>query len=240
MSRPRPITVLRLLFVLVFVGLLSYAVFFAEWRPLGVEEIKRDLLLFGPHAPFMAALLQAMLVVFLVPGFLLIIATALLFGYESIWISVLGQSLGALACYTIARFTGHEFVRSLLGQRVIPLQRVLEDHAFRYLVLLRLFWFIPLPLLTYGPGFVRVRFRTFLGATAIGELPFIVVMGLFAPRLLGLRRATDALDPQFVVPAALLLVMLLLPVAIAFRRKHARPAAPPIPGLLADDESTRL
>src|SRR5688572_17250074 len=102
MSRPRPITFLRVGIIVLFVGLLLYAVFFADWRPRTLDDLKRDLLLFGPQAPFLVALLQAILVVFLVPGFLLIIATAVLFGYQSIWISLLGQTLGALGCYLLA------------------------------------------------------------------------------------------------------------------------------------------
>jgi uncharacterized membrane protein YdjX (TVP38/TMEM64 family) len=223
MSRPRPITILRLLAIVVFVAVLSYAFFFSDWRPRDIEEVRSDLLLRGPQAPFTAAIVQTMLTLLLVPGFLLMVATALLFGYDSIWISLLAQTTAAFTAYGLARSVGHEFVRNLLGQRIIPLQRILEDHAFRYLLLLRMLGFVPLPLLTYGPGFLRVRFRTFATATIIGQTPMILVLGIFAHRLRGLRSPADALDPQFVVPALVLLLLWLVPVVLAFlRRRPAR------------------
>lgn len=226
----RPITVLRILVVITFLAGLSYAFFFAEWRPRDIGEVRHNLLLVGPQAPFTAALLQALLTMLFVPGFLLILATAILFGYDSIWISFLGQTGAALASYFLARSVGHEFVRALLGQRLLPLQRILEEHAFRYLLLLRMLGFVPLPLLTYGPGFLRVKFRTFITATIIGEMPLILVLGFFAERLHDLRSPRDALQPQFVLPTLILLLLLLIPVLLAFLKRRPRTlteAAPP-------------
>lgn len=218
----RPITLLRILVIVTFLAGLSYAFFFAEWRPRDMGEVRHNLLLVGPQAPFTAALLQALLTILLVPGFLLILATAILFGYDSIWISFLGQTSAALVSYLLARSVGHEFVRALLGQRILPLQRILEDHAFRYLLLLRMLGFVPLPLLTYGPGFLRVNFRTFFAATVIGEMPLILVLGIFAQRLRDLRSPSDALQPQFVLPALILVLLLLIPVALAFLKRRPR------------------
>jgi uncharacterized membrane protein YdjX (TVP38/TMEM64 family) len=223
MTGPRPITLVRVLVIAAFLAILSYALFFADWRPRDMGDVRADLLLIGPQAPFTAALFQAILTILLVPGFLLILATAILFGYDSIWISFLGQTGPALASYWLARSVGHEFVRALLGQRLLPLQRILEAHAFRYLLLLRMLGFVPLPLLTYGPGFLRVPFRTFLVATIIGEMPLILVLGFFAERLHDLREPRDALQPQFILPAVVLVLLLLVPVVIAFLRR--RPAS---------------
>lgn len=218
----RPITLLRILVIATFLAGLSYAFFFAEWRPHDMGEVRHNLLLIGPQAPFTAALLQALLTILLVPGFLLILATAILFGYDSIWISFVGQTSAALVSYFLARSVGHEFVRAWLGQRILPLQRILEDHAFRYLLLLRMLGFVPLPLLTYGPGFLRVNFRTFFAATVIGEMPLILVLGIFAQRLRDLRGPSDALQPQFVLPAIILVLLLLIPVALAFLKRRPR------------------
>src|SRR5688500_9237243 len=201
MTGARPINLLRILIIIVFLAGLSYAIFFSEFRPRDMGDVRHDLLLIGPQAPFTAALFQAVLTILLVPGFLLILATALLFGIDSIWISFLGQTSAALVSYWLARSVGHEFIRSWLGQRILPFQRILQEHAFRYLLLLRMIGFFPLPLLTYGPGFLRVPFRTFVTATIIGEMPLILVLGIFADRLHDLRAPRDALQPQFVLPA---------------------------------------
>jgi uncharacterized membrane protein YdjX (TVP38/TMEM64 family) len=84
--------------------------------------------------------------------------------------------------------------------------------------------FVPLPLLTYGPGFLRVPFRTFFAATIIGEMPLILVLGIFADRLHDLREPGDALQPQFVLPALILLLLLLVPLALSFLRRRPRTA----------------
>lgn len=238
MTVVRPFRLLRLLVIAAFVVLLSYAFFFADWRPRDMGDVRSDLLLIGPQAPFTAVLFQAVLTLLLVPGFLLILATAILFGYDSIWISFLAQTVAAVISYGLARSVGHEFVRTFLGQRIVPLQRILHENAFRYLLLMRVLIIVPLPLLTYGPGFLRVRFRTFLAATIIGELPLILVLGIFAERLHDLRASKDALQPQFVVPAAVLLVLFLVPVLLAFLRRR-----PNVPNKVAGAETdavTRL
>lgn len=220
----RPRALARLAFILIFFAVVLYATFFAEWRPRNLADVKADLDLFGVWAPLAAALVQAVGVVFLVPGFLLVVATALLFGRESIWISMLGQNLGALICFYIARFLGRDFLESLLGQRLVVIERVIEEHGFRYLLYLRLLSLVPLPLLNYGPGLVQVQVRHVLLASLIGTAPFIVVWGLFGHSLAGIQDPEQVLEPQFLVPAALLLLLVGAPAstAIVLRRVRLR------------------
>jgi len=148
-GRPRPLALVRIFLIIAFVALLIYG-YVADWRPHDLDDIRKSAERLGSTAPFVAVIAQAVGVVFLIPGFLLIIATALLFGNASIWISILGQGLGATLCYLVGRTLGHDFVRAMLGPRMITIEALLEEHAFRYLLYLHFLWLIPLPLVTYG------------------------------------------------------------------------------------------
>ena len=224
-GRPRPLTLVRLVLIIAFIVLLVYG-YVADWRPHNLDDIRRGADKLGSTAPFVAVVAQAVGVVFLIPGFLLIIATALLFGKASIWISIVGQGIGATFCYTIARTLGHDFVRTMLGPRMLTIEKLLEEHAFRYLLYLHFLWLIPLPLVTYGPGLVRVKYRDFIAATLLGEVPFIIVMAIFGASLAEIRRPSDVLEVEFLVPALVLVGLVSIPLGITMLVRRRRSAPP--------------
>ena len=224
-GRPRPLALVRIFLIIAFVALLIYG-YVADWRPHDLDDIRKSAERLGSTAPFVAVIAQAVGVVFLIPGFLLIIATALLFGNASIWISILGQGLGATLCYLVGRTLGHDFVRAMLGPRMITIEALLEEHAFRYLLYLHFLWLIPLPLVTYGPGLVRVKYRDFIAATLLGEVPFIIVMAIFGASLAEIRRPSDVLEVEFLVPALVLVGLVSIPLGITMLVRRRRSAPP--------------
>lgn len=230
----RPVAIIRILVVAVLLGVTLYSVFFSSWRPEGLDDVQESFRQAGPYAPIIMVLIQVVGVILFVPGFLLILATSLIFGQSSIWISLVGQTLGATACFFIARFVGRDYLRSLLGPRVIHIERILEEHGLRYLVYMRFLGIIPLPLVSYGPGLVHMRYRLFLLATVIGEAPLIIVLGLFGTSLAAIRDVEDVWNFEFLFPAGLLVVLYTVPAVTILlvgrrRRRAAKQARPPEP-----------
>lgn len=225
----RPTLLLRIAFLLLFAVFLIYATFFAQWRPHGIADIKEDIAAFGVWAPVAAVLLQAVGTVLLIPGFALIVGTALFFGLDSIWISLLGQTLGTVLAYLIARHVGREPLHALLGQRLIPIEKKLEEKGFRYLLLLRLLSLLPTPFIVYAPGLVRLRLRHVIVAAVIGQIPFVLVFGFFGQSLAQVTGPRDLLDPVFLFPLSLLFALVSFPILAltALQRYRHRRAVPP-------------
>jgi len=208
----RPALILRTGVLLLFVAFLVYATFFARWRPHDLEDVKRDLMAFGPAAPLAAIALEAFGLVLLIPGFLLVLGAGLLFGLDGIWISLLGQTCGAVLAYQVSRHVGRDPLEALLGQRLLALERLLERRAFRTLVMLRLAAVLPGPFLVYAPGLVRVPLRWVALAVLLGDLPFVVVVTIIGHTLAHVHDPSELLHARFLVPLALLALALATPI----------------------------
>jgi uncharacterized membrane protein YdjX (TVP38/TMEM64 family) len=227
----RPSLILRLAFIVIFSGILLWFAFGSDLRPRSIADAKADLAFLGIWPPLAAILLQAIGVVMLIPGFILIVATAIIFGLDSIWISLVGQTLGSLIAYTIGRLAGRDILHAILGQRMIAIERLLEKNGFQYLLIMRLMSLIPLPFLAYGPGVVRVPLKAFTLATILGEAPFIVVFALFGDSLGSLKDPSDVLSPVFFFPLILLIALVSFPVLISIiirRRRRRHPSTEPV------------
>lgn len=210
----RPTLLLRIAFLLLFVVFLVYASFFAQWRPHSLQDVQEDLRAFGVWAPVGAVALQAVGTVLLIPGFLLIIATAVFFGLDSIWISLAGQTFGTILCYLIARHVGRDPLHAILGQRLIALEQALAAKGFRYLLVLRLLSLLPTPFIVYAPGLVKIKLRHVVVAAIIGQIPFVIVFGLFGDSLANVSRPRDLVDPVFLFPLALLFSLISFPLLV--------------------------
>lgn len=230
----RPRIILRSAFIILFLALVLYFLFFSELRPQSIADVREELGIFGVWAPLAMIVLHTISVVLLIPGFLMVLATALIFGLDSIWISMVGQTFGSLAAYGLARAFGRDVLHAILGNRVIAVERILERRGFQYLLYLRLMGFLPLPLLAYGPGLVRVPFLQVLFATLLGQAPFIIVVGFFGDSISRITGPEDLTMPIVLVPLVFLVALFTFPIAISLivrrsrqRRLPGEPAPPP-------------
>jgi len=232
----RPRLILRGLFLIVFILVVLYFLFLWPNRPEDLSDVRGTLNKYGVWAPVAAIVLHAISVVLLIPGFLVILATALIFGLDSIWISIIGQTLGNVAAYFVARLAGRDILHAILGQRVRAIERILKERGFQYLLYLRLMALIPLPLLAYGPGLVKVPFRQYLFATVLGSAPFILVIALFGDSIKNIREPSDLVTPFFIFPFLLLVALVSFPLMInilARRFRRRRIPGIPLPGGLS-------
>lgn len=83
-----------------------------------------------------------------------------------------GWILGGVAAYTLARFLGRPIIRRLVDQSLLTRMesRVQRDAPFASIVLFQLA--LPSEIPGYVLGLIRYPFLKYLGAVALGELPY--------------------------------------------------------------------
>lgn len=217
-------------FLTLFILFLLYATFFADWRPRNLSDLDMTNLGgqvddIGPWAAMVVAVFaQALGTVMLVPGFLLIIGTAILFGLHAVWISVLGQTLGAAGGFLIGRHVGRDPILALLGQRLVAIERLVEGGGgFRYLLLMRLASVLPAAVIVYAPGIINIRFRHMVLAALIGLLPFALAFTLVGNALRGVGSVEDLGRWDVIIPILLLFFLVTVPVlTVAIVRRVRR------------------
>ncbi len=114
------------------------------------------------------------------------------------------------------------------GGRMKRMEARIREHAFSYLLTLRLIPMVPLSLVNIAASLVRMRLSVYTSATVLGVLPSCLV---YASMGAGLGHVFDrggrlepelALDPQIVLPLLGLLLLSLVPLAVhRFRRRRA-------------------
>lgn len=157
-----------------------------------------------------------------VPGSVLTVAGAVIFGpYEgSLWVW-LGALLGAAGCFGLGRGLGRDAVAALVGDRLGRLEALVASRGFAVVALARLAW-VPFTPLSFALGLTPMRFRDYLGGTALGMTPGTVALtwsvGTAARGL-----AQEANSPPWVLLLVLAVVaaMTLLGVRAAQRRLAA-------------------
>ncbi|MQS00750.1 TVP38/TMEM64 family protein, partial [Streptomyces alkaliterrae] len=176
----------------------------------------RESLPAGLAAPLFA-LLYAVAAALFVPRPLLGLAAGALFGSVlGVTAAVVGTVLGAGLCLAAGRLLGRDAMSPLLrGRRLAAVDRQLTDHGFRSVLLLRLLPGVPFAASNYAASLSRVRWPVFLGATAVGGLPYTLVYALAG------SRASEPVSPAFLAVLGLVAATGVLGAAAA-RRHLAR------------------
>ncbi len=179
----------------------------------------------GPLAYILAYALRPLL---LFPATLLTVAGGLLFGpVAGVIYTVLGSNASTLVSYAVGR---------LLGQGVLPadsstglLQRYTERlraNSFETVLVMR-FIFLPYDLVSYLCGFLRIDWRGFLLATALGSLPGTISFVSFGASLQGsLTDLTPQLDP-WTLGVGVVMFIVSLALSRWFRRREAQATSEP-------------
>ena len=107
------------------------------------------------------------------PATLLTLLGGFLFG--PIWgiiYTIIGSNGSALAAYFVARFLGQDMLSDQEDSQgfVNRYAQRLRDNSFETVLLMRLL-FLPYDLVHYVAGFLRIDWRAFILATAIGSIP---------------------------------------------------------------------
>src|SRR4030042_1449191 len=163
---------------LVFVVFILAAIYIIRFTP--VKEFFTQVALsnflesVGMWAPVFFILVYAVGVCLFVPGTLLTVLGAAIFGaylgFLYVWI---GAMIGASFAFWIGRTLGREFAASLVGDRLRRYDDAIARNGFATVLYLRLVYF-PFTPLNFGMGLTKVRFRDYFVGTGLG-----IIVGTF-------------------------------------------------------------
>jgi phospholipase D1/2 len=129
---------------------------------------------------------------FFVPITVLIAGTMLAFGaVRGFWVAFLGVQLAGTTTYFIGRAIGAPALDQLHGPRIAKLRARLAQHAVLASAATRALPIGNFTLINWLMGGLKVPFRSFIVGNALGTIPGLIVLAVFADRLSSALR-----DPQ--------------------------------------------
>jgi phosphatidylserine/phosphatidylglycerophosphate/cardiolipin synthase-like enzyme/uncharacterized membrane protein YdjX (TVP38/TMEM64 family) len=176
-----------------------------------------------PLAPVAVVLvfLVASLVAF--PITLLILLSVFVLGpWAGFGSSMAGCLSGAAAGYGLGRLLGGRTLRRLAGRRVHKLDSWLEARGLATVATLRVVPVAPFTVINLVAGASGIRFRDYLWGTALGMLPGIAAMSLFADRFAVALHDPSPKSVALVIALGAAFVTAVLTVRRLFRGRAAR------------------
>lgn len=123
--------------------------------------------------------------VVVLPVSVLVVATALVFGpLPGFLYSMLGTVLSGATTYALGRALGRHTVRQVAGERVNRVSRRLAQRGMTTMAAIRLVPVAPFTVVNVVAGASHIGFRDFVMGTAIGMIPVVAALTLFADRLM--------------------------------------------------------
>jgi uncharacterized membrane protein YdjX (TVP38/TMEM64 family) len=160
-------------------------------------------------APLAAMLGFALFASIGVPQIVLITAVVAVFGP---WFGLVYSWTGKMAACSFGFFIGRRFgariVAANAGPRLSEFMRMLARRGFMVSALIRVVPTLPSVLINIAAGATPIRFRDFLGGTALGSVPKMALMAFGGAAAMEAMRA-DSIWPWLVLGAVLLLWALL-------------------------------
>jgi uncharacterized membrane protein YdjX (TVP38/TMEM64 family) len=193
------------------------ALFGAYWRYTSVHELT-PLQTVQQLVEFMAVstaglviyvLLYMLRPVVFFPATLLTLAAGYLYGpIVGVLIVVVASNLSSMVAYFIGRFFGAGLIAQSSDQGVLAryTERLRRD-SFETVLVLR-FLFLPYDLVSYVCGFLRIDWRGFILATALGSIPGTISFILFGASIEGgFTGELPSLNPWSLAVAVLMFVV---------------------------------
>lgn len=153
---------------------------------LNPEDVKGWMESIGFLGPVVLLLVFAVRPYLLIPLPVVAIAAGFLFGH---WLGALLIFLGAVLGAAVSFFTKRRKAGDLdLGDKNMEeldkIKEELEEHGFKFLLMLRLIPVLHYDLLTSLSARMEVGWRQYLGATLLGTIPRAVLLGFFGSSIL--------------------------------------------------------
>lgn len=150
----------------------------AAFASLDQQALERFIDSWGPQAALVSfALMILQAIIAPLPAFLITFANASLFG--AFWggaLSWVSAMAGAALCFFIARVLGRDAVEKLTGKSVLQSMDGFFNRYGKHTILVcRLLPFVPFDPVSYAAGLTSIRFRHFMLATGLGQLPATIV-----------------------------------------------------------------
>jgi uncharacterized membrane protein YdjX (TVP38/TMEM64 family) len=133
----------------------------------------------------------------------------------------LGATTGATLAFLAARYVLRDWVEQKFGRWLGPIQEGFTNHAFNYLMTLRLIPLFPFFVVNLVSGLTRMSLGTYIAATALGIIPGSFVYA-YAGRQLGTINSLKEIASPNVIMAFVLLGLLAL-VPSFYKRLRGKP-----------------
>ena len=128
----------------------------------------------GPWGPIAFILVYVVATILLIPGTILTLGAGFLFGvFQGVLVSLTGATLGAGAAFLTGRYLARDWVATKLAAnpRFAAIDEAVGREGWKIVLLSRLSPLFPFNLLNYLFGLTRVRFWSYLLASAVGMAP---------------------------------------------------------------------
>jgi uncharacterized membrane protein YdjX (TVP38/TMEM64 family) len=165
--------------LLVLAGIAGFAILF---RTLPVTEWLQRLTLLNEQYPVAVPVVYVVAVtiatVALFPGWISMMLGGLLFDLlPGLPLALLGITAGAYGAFLAGRVLGRSWVEERMGDslKLQALDEAVDAQSFYIVFLARFAIVLPFNLLNYAFGLTRVTATTYLGATALGMLPAVLL-----------------------------------------------------------------
>lgn len=207
----------------VWVLLLGSYFWYANTHEVGLQDVLGRVRsgFFGPVLYMMLFLVRPLI---FFPASILTIAGGLLFGaVGGVTYTVIAGNLSALVAYLIGRYFGRGMLEGGDSTRLIHRYATrMRKNSFETVLIMRFLW-LPYDFVNYLSGFLRINWKAFLLATAIGAFPATVSLVLVgvAGDLDELAAGKISLNPWALAASALLLGVSLV-VSYYLRRREKR------------------
>jgi uncharacterized membrane protein YdjX (TVP38/TMEM64 family) len=210
----------KILIFLVIACAIGLFFFFDLGRFLSLDALKqnRDHLLAFTETHYAAAVGLFVLTYITVTGLslpgavILTLAGGFLFGsvLGTLYVNV-GATTGATLAFLAARYVLRDWVEQKFGKWLGPVQEGFTNHAFGYLMTLRLIPLFPFFVVNLVSGLTRMNVGTYVAATALGIIPGSFVYA-YAGRQLGtINSLKEIASPNVIVAFVLLGLLALVP-----------------------------
>jgi uncharacterized membrane protein YdjX (TVP38/TMEM64 family) len=173
---------------------------YLNFRPI---EIRDWILSFGWWAPLFFIIANTLRPLILFPTSILSLAAGLAFGpIEGFVYIEVGALGGATVGFLASSWIGKMIVKKP-SRRVVLIREKMKEQGFFYVLFLRTIPFLNFDLVSYLAGIAKVKYRSYITATAIGVLP-----GVFSYVLLGSSIVTGNRMNLYIAIAIFLVILI--------------------------------
>ncbi|MEA3336289.1 MAG: TVP38/TMEM64 family protein [Chloroflexota bacterium] len=214
---------LGLVIWLALLGAYWYYVRVSGLTPLQTVQRLVEFLAGNPLGVLVYVLLYMLRPVLFFPATLLTLAAGYLYGpFYGIAIVIVASNLSAMVAYFIGRFFGAGIVDRSSGSGALQqYTERMRQNSFETVLILR-FLFLPYDLVSYFSGFLRVEWKGFLLATALGSIPGTISFVMFGAAIEGgFTGELPRLNPGSLAVAAAMFVVS-IGLSRWFKRREAR------------------
>lgn len=145
-------------------------------------------------------------------GAIMSLAGGFLFGavVAVIYINI-GASFGAILSFTLARYVLGDWLQNKYSDKLIKLNKEIEENGANYMLTLRLIPVFPFFLINLLSGLTNIKLRVFAWTTIVGIIPGSFVYAYAGSNLSKINALEDVLSPGIILALIFLGILSLTP-----------------------------